>query len=134
MSEFAFKPDPKISTGKGGIGQRSRLSRPRTDLQVAGAFKYVASQTRCIGLDAFAGHVCDGEMQAMHVVPKQTLKRRGLRHLIWDPVNAVNGCERVHRRHDLAVEKIPRSALPGRCVHWAERHGVLDALQARWPA
>jgi hypothetical protein len=78
-------------------------------------------------------HVCDGPLQAMHVVPKQTLKRRGLRHLLWDPVNGIAGCYRIHRRHDLKVELIPRSLLPARCLEWARTHHVVDALERHWP-
>jgi hypothetical protein len=69
----------------------------------------------------------------MHVVSKHTLKRRGLRRHLWDVANGVPGCYRIHRRHDLAVEKIPRTLLPARCIEWAERHGVLDALERHWP-
>ena len=95
-------------------------------------FKTVACSEPCIGR-RIPGHVCDGPLQAMHVVSKHTLKRRGLRRHLWDVANGVAGCERIHRRHDLAVERIPRELLPARCIEWAERLGVLDSLERHWP-
>ena len=70
----------------------------------------------------------------MHVVSKQTLKRRGLRSLIWDAANGICGCYAIHRRHDLAVEKIARDLLPPRCIAWATEHGVLVDLERHWPS
>jgi hypothetical protein len=96
------------------------------------AFKVTVCSEPCIGLE-IPGHICDGPLQAMHVVPKQTLRRRGLHHLRYDPVNAVAGCERIHTRHDLGVEKISRALLPERCILWARAHGVLDSLERHWP-
>lgn len=95
-------------------------------------FKVTVCSRPCIALE-IPGHVCEGPLQAMHVVPKQTLKRRNLGHLVWDPVNGVPGCYRAHRRHDNKVEQIPRELLPESAIRWAEAHGVLDALERHWP-
>lgn len=95
-------------------------------------FKQVVCSEPCIGRQ-IPGHVCDGPLQAMHVVSKHTLKRRGLRRLLWDVENGVAGCYLIHRRHDLAVERIPRVLLPDRCMEWARTHGVLDSLERHWP-
>lgn len=110
---------------------RSR-GRRRGNADAAAEFKTVVCSEPCIGTD-IPGHVCDGPLQAMHVVPKQTLRRRGLHHLVYDAANGVAGCYRVHRRHDLGVERIPRVLLPERCIEWASAHGVLDALERHWP-
>lgn len=107
--------------------------RPTTaEITARELFKQTVCSEPCIGL-LIPGHVCEGPLQAMHVVSKHTLKRRGLRKLLWDAANGVPGCYRIHRRHDMAVERIPRALLPDRCVEWARRHGVLDSLERHWP-
>jgi hypothetical protein len=120
------------------LGRATRLQvRPKrrdgAATDAAGVFKTAVCSEPCIGTRV-DGHVCDGPLQAMHVVSKQTLRRRGLAHLVYDPVNGIAGCYLIHRRHDLCVEKIPRSLLPGRCVEWARAHGLLDDLLRHWPA
>jgi hypothetical protein len=113
---------------RGVVGKRPTVA----EVEAREAFKLTVCAEPCIGSD-IPEHVCDGPLQAMHVVPKQTLKRRGLRHLLWDPVNGIPGCYRIHRRHDLKVELIPRSLLPARCLEWARTNGVADALERHWP-
>lgn len=112
--------------------KRGRNGAPKVDRSVTELFKETVCSEPCIGA-VIPGHVCELPLQAMHVVPKQTLKRRGLRHLVYDPINGVCGCYSIHRRHDLAVEKIPRGLLPARCIEWARSHNVLDALERHWP-
>lgn len=107
--------------------------RPKFDRAAAENFKVTVCSEPCIGR-LIPGHECDGPLQAMHVVPKQTLKRRELRHLLWTPENGIAGCERIHRRHDLAVEKIDRALLPQRCIDFARKHGLMDALERHWPS
>lgn len=111
---------------------RASRRRPAPPRDVTELFKETVCAEPCIG-SAIPGHVCEPPLQAMHVVPKQTLRRRGLGHLVWDPVNGVAGCYRLHRRHDGAVDRVPRSLLPSRCIEWAVAHGVLDALERHWP-
>lgn len=107
--------------------------RPSTaEITARERFKREVCSQPCIGR-RIPGHECDGPLQAMHVVSKHTLKRRGLRRHLWDIENGVPGCYRLHRRHDLAVEKIPRALLPERCIEWAARLGVLDSLERHWP-
>lgn len=115
--------------------RRAGRSGPRptvADTDARATFKVTVCADPCIGV-AISGHVCEPPLQAMHVVPKQTLKRRGLRHLLWDPLNGVSGCYRIHRRHDLAVEKIPRELLPQRCIDFALEHNLVDVLDRHWP-
>jgi hypothetical protein len=107
--------------------------RPTPAASATEIFKEAVCSEPCIGLQ-IAGHECEPPLQAMHVVPKRTLRRRGLEHLVWDPINGVPGCYRLHRRHDNAVEKIPRELLPERCVTWARTHGLEDALDRHWPS
>jgi hypothetical protein len=122
-----------------GTLKRSSLKRgaggPRASKAEVSArenFKTVVCSKKCIGL-LIPGHECEGPLQAMHVVSKHTLKNRGLRRLLWDVQNGVPGCYRIHRRHDLAVEKIPRALLPAAAFEFAEEHGLMDALERHWP-
>jgi hypothetical protein len=114
--------------------RRSKAGKAPSPSMIAARaeFKTVVCSEQCIGT-GIRGHVCDGPLQAMHVVPKQTLRRRGLSHLRYDPANGVPGCYRIHRRHDNKTELIPRALLPERCIEWAAEHGVDDALDRHWP-
>lgn len=114
--------------------ERTRKPARRTpdDVAASAAFKATVSQQPCIA-DGVPGHECETPMQAMHVISQQTLRKRGLEHLLWEPDNGVNGCYRVHRRHDLCVEKIPWTWLPYEATRWATRHGLIDSLHRHWP-
>jgi hypothetical protein len=111
---------------------RSGQAPTTAEIEARELFKVTVCGEPCIGR-LIDGHVCDGPLQAMHVVPKQTLKRRGLRHLVWDPLNGIAGCYRIHRRHDNKTELIDRALLPARCIEWAREHGLMDALERHWP-
>lgn len=108
-----------------------RLSKD--DRAAAELFKLVVCAEPCIG-EQIQGHVCEFPLQACHVVAAQTLRKRGLGHLVYDPSNGIAGCYRIHRRHDNWVEKIPRHLLPARCFAWAEAHGLTPELERAWPA
>lgn len=126
------------------FSKADQLGRPKPVREVTAAqearneaaarerFKQFADSLPCIG-EGIPGHVCEFPMQAMHVVPKAALKRRGLKHLFWEIENAVNGCYPLHRRHDNWAEKIDRDLLPLRCVEWAARHGLTEVLDRHWP-
>jgi hypothetical protein len=113
-----------------------KRGRPRSRTpQAANAaelFHQTVCAEPCIGT-LIDGHVCGGRLEAMHVVPKQTLRRRNLGHLRFDPINGIAGCTRIHARHDLRVQLIPRALLPQRCIDWAATHGLSDALDRHWP-
>jgi hypothetical protein len=119
--------------GRGSKPLRSTpKTLPRAVADAAEQFKAVVCSEPCIGT-TIRGHVCDGPLQAMHVVPKQTLRRRGLNHLRYDPANGVAGCLRIHTRHDNKLELIDRELLPQRALDFAAEHGLMDALDRHWP-
>jgi hypothetical protein len=73
-------------------------------------------------------------IQAHHGVPQAVLRRLGLRHLLWDPDNAVAVCEEpCHRRHTGRQQRILRAQLPRQVEHFAARHGLLDELAREYP-
>jgi hypothetical protein len=123
---------PFVARAKPRRQGRSGAAPTVSEIAAREEFKVTVCSEPCIGL-GIRGHVCDGPLQAMHVVPKRLLKRRGLAHLAYDPINAVAGCYEIHRRHDNATEKIPRELLPQRCIEWARAHNVMDALERHWP-
>lgn len=71
---------------------------------------------------------CDGDLQAHHVVTQQQLRKAGRHDLLWDPSNGATVCEKAHRRHTLAVARLPYRVLPARCIAFARRHGFEDIL------
>ena len=127
---WGVRPEMNVTPHPKPTKTRKRR-RPVTDMEAAARFKEAVSEEPC--LLAHDGHRCVPPMQAMHVVPKQALKRRGLHDLLWDPANGVNGCYEIHRRHDNCTEKIGREFLPARCVEWAAVHGLSDVLERHWP-
>lgn len=50
---------------------------------------------------------CELPIQACHVIPKQSLRRRGLYEHVYDPRNGVAACYRAHRRSDAGIERFP---------------------------
>lgn len=78
-------------------------------------------------------HVCEFPLQAHHVITQQQLKRRKLHHLLWDTGNGVPVCVRAHRRHTLAVERIPRDLLPAAAISFAETHDLTYVLERNYP-
>lgn len=77
---------------------------------------------------------CEGDLQAHHVVTQQQLRKAHRRDLLWDPNNGATVCEKAHRRHTLAVERLPRYLLPSRCREFARKHGFEDILARYYAA
>jgi hypothetical protein len=57
-------------------------------------------------------HDCEGQLQAHHVVTQQHLRKRGLSAWRWDRRIGLTVCERAHRRHHSARQRIPFDSLP----------------------
>lgn len=68
-------------------------------------------------------HDCEGVLECHHVVTQQHLRKHGLDHARWDRRIGVTVCERAHRRHTLAVERIPFDVLPDEVVTFVEELG-----------
>lgn len=126
-----WKPTKTVRDPKPLKSTKRRTSK--SDRAAAELFKQIVDAEPCIG-EQIQGHVCEFPMQACHVVSKQTLRKRGLGHLVYDPVNGVSGCYGIHRRHDNWIEKIPRHLLPARCFAWAAAHNLTAELERAWPA
>jgi hypothetical protein len=68
-----------------------------------------------------------------HVLSQQALKRRHLHGLLFDRRNGIALCSRHHRRHEAAVERIPRDRLPPEALEFAERLGLGWWIEQRYP-
>ena len=106
--------------------------REKGNTEAAATFRARVTSKPCIGL-IDPRHVCDSYSQAAHVVPARVLRRLGLAELVYDHRNGVPVCDRLHDRHDLCVEKIPRSWLPADCLVWAEENGLGHEVERYWP-
>ena len=72
-------------------------------------------------------------LQAHHGLSRQRLRRHGLEHLYWDPRNSIPACEEpCHRRHTLALARIPLAALPQAALDFAEELGLGYALEREY--
>lgn len=85
-----------------------------------------AAKGRC----AVTGERAD---ECHHVVTRQQLRRRGLGHLVWDERNGLAVSHDVHRRHTLAVERIPRRCLRPENLEFADEHGLGYLVERYYP-
>lgn len=76
---------------------------------------------------------CEGVLQSHHVLTQQALRKRGLEHLRWDVRNGVCVCEGAHRRHTLALERIPYEALPPAALEFADEVGLGWMIDRYYP-
>lgn len=79
------------------------------------------------------GSDCE-DVQSHHVITQQQLRKRGLEHLLWDHRNGLAVCERRHRRHTRAIERIRYGQLLIRNVVFAEEVGLDWILERYYPA
>lgn len=68
--------------------------------------------------------LCEGSVQACHLIPKQALRRRRLYDAVWDVRNGIGACERAHRRSDSGIERFPADAIPDEAWEFAREHGL----------
>lgn len=97
-----------------------RTARPLA--RTAKAKPKVSDRSRRQALARSGGRcVCCGAraVQVHHVLPRQKWPE-----FIDEPANLVGVCVRCHERHELAVERIPRRALPAAAVELADAHGL----------
>ena len=72
-------------------------------------------------------------LQAHHVISQQLLRRLHLEHELWNPDNGLALDEDHHRRHELAVERVPRDRLRPENLAFAERLDLMWWLEKRYP-
>lgn len=63
---------------------------------------------------------CSGPIEGHHVITRQSLRKRGLSYLDWDTRNSLACCQRAHRRHTGAVERISYERLPAAAIEFAK--------------
>ena len=86
---------------------------------------------------------CDPPLQAAHIIPQQSLKRRGLHSLLWDTRNGIGACYGAHRASDRSVvrsdgssARFPRERIPLEAEAFAQEIGLdwmLDKLYGPRP-
>lgn len=76
--------------------------------------------------------VCEGPVQAHHVIDKSLLKKRGLHSLIWHQANGMGVCFRAHRRHTNRTQPIERRLLRRDHFEFAALYRLNDALDRRY--
>jgi HNH endonuclease len=81
----------------------------------------------------------DRHLEGHHVVAQRYLKplerRLGLEPgtLLWDPALGMALCRRCHERHELAVVRVPRSALPAAASERAHELGLDWLIERMYP-
>lgn len=76
---------------------------------------------------------CEPPYEAHHILTQQQLRKRGLSDFAWDVRNGLGLCNRHHRRHTRAVERVPYSVLPERAFVFAEEMGLGWLLDRYYP-
>lgn len=68
--------------------------------------------------------LCEGPVQAAHIIPKQALRRRRLYEHVWDPRNGLGACYRAHTRSDAGLERFPAERIPEDAWEFARELGL----------
>ncbi len=84
-------------------------------------------------LSRFSEEPCEPGLfrDPVHLIPKQTLRRRGFED-VWDERVWVPSCRFHHARFDRYALEVPRSALPQSLETFAEEHGFEGYLDRRF--
>jgi hypothetical protein len=127
-----------LQRGRKAELKRSKLkARPKREAPVEGPLTpeewrravFVASGGRCVISGSVARDAEDRGFQAHHALPARELRARGLRDRVWDSRNGVWLARRVHERHESAVERVPRSALPASVWEFCRELDRLDGTE-----
>lgn len=78
----------------------------------------------------------DGDLEAHHVVTQQALRRLyeghidddALAAILWDDRNGLAVCGRHHRRHTLAIRRLPITAVPLDAILFATEHQLVHHI------
>jgi hypothetical protein len=76
---------------------------------------------------------CEEPYEAHHLLTQQQLRKRGLSDVAYDVRNGMGLCNRHHRRHTRAVERIPFAVLPERAHEFAAELGLGWLLDRYYP-
>jgi hypothetical protein len=76
---------------------------------------------------------CSGPVEGHHLISRQSLRKRGLSYLDWDTRNGFAACQRAHRRHTGAVERIPYEKIPEAALEFAREAGLEWQLDRFYP-
>lgn len=76
---------------------------------------------------------CSGPIEGHHLITQQSLRKRGHSHDVWDIRNGLGVCQRAHRRHTSAKERIPYEKIPQEAIEFAREIGVEWHLDRYYP-
>ncbi len=88
------------------------------EMEMALAFKVIVTGRGCQIHDDPLD--CEKPIQAAHLIPKQSLRRRGLYEHVYDPRNGIGACYRAHRRSDSGLERFPAHCISDEAWEFAE--------------
>ena len=70
------------------------------------------------------GAVCDGPLEAAHVIRKHVLRKRGYgADVVYSVDAAFTLCKAHHELHDSYALRVPDSLIPERCRRFAVQYG-----------
>lgn len=133
----ALKRKTELKTTKplesrSAIKAKPKPARSKEEITAAAVWKEVVIARGCEVCRA-RGEVCEGALQAHHVVYQQHLRDRGLDHLLWDVTNGLCTCYTAHRRHHNRTQPIERKLLRRENISFAERNGLDDLIERFYP-
>jgi hypothetical protein len=77
---------------------------------------------------------CDGDLEAHHLVTQQQLRKiHASEEQRWDVRNGMALCERHHRRHTRALERVPFDVLRSEALEFAREIGLGWILEKYYP-
>lgn len=79
---------------------------------------------RCAVTGVSSRDIHVGYIECHHVLSRQQLRRHGHGDKVWDARNGIPLAPRVHERHTLAVERVPRASLPVAAEEFAAELGL----------
>lgn len=74
--------------------------------------------------------LCNGELQAAHVIPKHRLRKLGYgADVVYSASSAMCLCERHHNRHDRWLERVPYAYVPKDCKVFVNALGLAEIFE-----
>lgn len=76
---------------------------------------------------------CEEPYEAHHILTQQQLRKRGFSDVSYDVRNGMGLCNRHHRRHTRALERVPFERVPDRAHEFAAELGLGWLIDRYYP-